>query len=81
MSEGEGLQKKQQHPSQHPFHPQFGTDPMANMAWQYPPSNMHNMFPSYAGYVMLYYRRINYEHIHLRISHFVHNHNRFSLFQ
>lgn len=54
MSEGEALsQKKQQ---QQPFHPQqqqspIGSGPMANMAWQYPPNNMHNMFPSYPGWV------------------------------
>jgi len=57
MSEGEALsQKKQQ--QQPPFHQQqqqqqqqsqIGAGSMANMAWQYPPNNMHNMFPPYPG--------------------------------
>lgn len=55
MSEGEALSQKKQH--QPPFHPQqqapIGSGPMANMAWQYPPNNMHNMFPPYPGWVAM----------------------------
>ncbi|EFN68133.1 hypothetical protein EAG_10719 [Camponotus floridanus] len=52
MSESEALSQKKQ-AQQQPFHPQqqhhIGAGPMANMAWQYPPNNMHNMFPPYPG--------------------------------
>ncbi|KYQ48138.1 Leukocyte receptor cluster member 8 like protein [Trachymyrmex zeteki] len=51
MSEGEALpqKKQQQQQSFHQQQSQIGAGSMANMAWQYPPNNMHNMFPPYPG--------------------------------